>query len=85
MMVFVRILALEIRKADYTVVEVAILLASTLAICELMWNPNTIVLAIYADVAANVSKSKIHDPLMRKLVSNYNSEYNFCRYLGSST
>ena len=84
-MVFVRILALEIRKADYTVVEVAILLASTLAICELMWNPNTIVLAIYADVAANVSKSKIHDPLMRKLVSNYNSEYNFCRYLGSST
>ena len=85
MMVFVRILALEIRKADYTVVEVAILLASTLAICELMWNPSIIVLAIYADVAANVSKSKIHDPLMRKLVSNYNSEYNFCRYLGSST
>ena len=85
MMVFVRILALEIRKADYTVVEVAILLASILAICELMWNPNTIVLVIYADVAANVSKSKIHDPLMRKLVSNYNSEYNFCRYLGSST
>ena len=84
-MVFVRILALEIRKADYTVVEVAILLASTLAICELMWNPNTIVLVIYADVAANVSKSKIHDPLMRKLVSNYNYEYNFCRYLGSST
>ena len=84
-MVFVRILALEIRKADYTVVEVAILLASTLAICELMWNPNTIVLVIYADVAANVSKSKIHDPLMRKLVSNYSSEYNFCRYLGSST
>ena len=76
MMVFVRILDLEI-PLECTVVEVASLSASTLAICVLMWNRNTIVLVIYADVAASISKLKIHISLMRKLVSSkYYNEYN---------
>ena len=78
MMVFVRILDLEI-PLECTVVEVASLSASTLAICVLMWNRNTIVLVIYADVAASISKLKIHISLMRKLVS-YN-EYNLLNTL----
>ena len=81
MMVFVRILDLEI-PLECTVVEVASLSASTLAICVLMWNRNTIVLVIYADVAASISKLKIHISLMRKLVSSkYYNEYNLLNTL----
>ena len=81
MMVFVRILDLEI-PLECTLVEVASLSASTLAICVLMWNRNTIVLVIYADDAASISKLKIHISLMRKLVSSkYYNEYNLLNTL----